>query len=266
MVVYADILFLVDLSMDFLTLYLCARLTHRQAGCRRLLAGSVVGALGSVLMLICQARRTAVFWGGLLLSAAMTAAAFGFRPSAGAFFRQCLLVWGCGAVTGGCMSVLMSLGSPVYMEPKGGQASFFPVFLTTTGAVYGLMRLLQKRMETRTAEITIVHHGTTARLTVLVDSGNLLTDPLTGRPVILVSAEAVRPLDLPLSGTEEALQSREHLLPVPAKGIGGSRLLWAVRPDLLLVGGQPKDALVAAENVPADHFGGWSGTCPASLV
>ncbi|MBR4959722.1 MAG: sigma-E processing peptidase SpoIIGA [Clostridia bacterium] len=266
MTIYADILFLVDLSMDFLTLYLCARLTHRPVSPGRLLGGSALGALGSILLLVCQAGRGMVFWCGVLLSAGMTAAVFGFLSSAGAFFRQCVLVWGCGAVTGGCMSVLMSLGNPVYMDPTGGRADFLPVFLGTTGAVYGLIRLLQKRMGTKTAEVRIVLHGVTAKLTVLVDSGNLLTDPLTGRPVILVSGEAVLPLELPASGTETALTSPEYMLPVPAKGAFGTRLLWALKPDLLFVNGQKRDALVAAESVPADHFGGYAGTCPTVLI
>ncbi|MBR5445411.1 MAG: sigma-E processing peptidase SpoIIGA, partial [Clostridia bacterium] len=247
MIVYADILFLVDLSMDFLTLYLCARLTHRPAKTGRLLAGSVLGALGSVLLLMCRAGRGVVFWTGVGLSVMMTAAAFGFLASAAGFVRQCVLVWGCGAVTGGCMSVLMSLGEPVYLEQTGGSTDFLPVFLGTTGAVYGLIRLLQKRFGTATAEVRIVLHGVTADLTVLADSGNLLTDPLTGRPVILVSAKAALPLELPGAGTENALQSPEHLLPVPAKGACGTRLLWALRPDLLFVNGQKRDALVAAE-------------------
>lgn len=266
MVLYADILFLVDLSMDFLTLYLCARLTHHPAGPLRLLAGAALGALGSVLLLVMGAGRAVTLAAGILLSVLMTAAAFGVRPTARWFFRQCILVWGCCAITGGCMSVLMSLGNPVYLAPAESETSFAPVFLGTTAAVYALIRLLQRRMEAKTAVVRLVFHGIMAEVTVLVDSGNLLTDPLTGRAVILVSAEALRPLDLPVSDTEKALVSREHLLPVPAKGVNGTRLLWGIRPELLLVNGQKKDALVAAEPVPADHYGGLGGTCPACLV
>lgn len=267
MVLYADMLFLVDLSMDFLTLYLCARLTHKPVSVLRMGAAAAAGAIGSVLLLIFQAGRALTFCAGVLLSAAMTGIAFGLRPSAGAFLRQCLLVWGCGAITGGCMSVLMSFGNPVYLEqPAGGNDSFGAVFLCTAAAVYGLIRLLQKRMETKSAEVIIVLHGKTAKVQVLVDSGNLLTDPLTGRPVLLVSAEAVKTLDIPVSDTEAALQSREHLLPVPAKGVQGTRLLWGVRPEILYVAGEKREALVAAESVPADHYGGYGGTCPATLL
>jgi len=273
MVPYADILFLVDLSMDFLTLCLCARLTHRPISLFRALAGAALGALGSVLLLVTDAGRGTTFLAGLFLSAVMTAVCFGIRPAARAslrasvrwFFRQYLLVWGSGAITGGCMSMLLSLGTPVYLDRGyGGKPSFWPVFLGTTGAVYCLIRLLQKRMTQRTAEILVFHHGKSARCTVLVDSGNLLRDPLTGRDVILLSRDAVAGLGLPVG--EEAYGAGEHLLPVPASGVHGTRLLWALRPEMLLVNGTARDALVAAERVPADHYGGFSGTCPVSLV
>ena len=110
----------------------------------------------------------------------------------------------------------------------------------------------------------LMHHGKSARCTVLVDSGNLLRDPLTGRDVILLSRDAVAGLGLPAG--EEAYGAGEHLLPVPASGVHGTRLLWALRPEMLLVNGTARDALVAAERVPADHYGGFSGTCPVSLV
>ena len=263
MVLYADILFLVDLSMDFLTLCLCARLTHRPITLLRGLGAA--GALGSVLLLLTGAGRGTVFLAGLLLSGVMTAVAFGIRPGMRSFLRQCLLVWGSGAITGGCMSVLLSLGTPVYLENGyGGRTSFWPVFLGTTGTVYCLIRLLQKKMNHRTAEVTVLYHGRTASCTVLVDSGNLLTDPLTGRSVLLLSRDAVEALCLP-SG-EETLTCREPVLPVPANSVTGTRLLWAVKPDMLTVNGVRKDALVAAEAVAADHYGGWSGTCPVSLV
>lgn len=261
MVLYADVLFLVDLSMDYLTLHLCARLTHRRVHPIRLLVGAVTGAIGSVLLVCMHAGRGMTFWGGLLLSALMTVLPFGVGKTAGAFLRQYLLVWGSGAITGGCMSLLLSLGTPVYLSGGSSTQPFLPLFLATTGMVYSLLRILQKRLYTQTAEVQITCHGQTARCTVLVDSGNLLTDPLTGRAVLLVSQKAVERLHLPVDLVES-----EKLLPIPANSIHGTRLLWGLRPDALYVNGIAKDALVAAEPVPLDHYGGYSGTCPSSLV
>lgn len=261
MVLYADVLFLVDLSMDFLTLHLCARLTHRRVHPLRLAFAAVVGALGSVLLTCLNANRGVTFFTGLLLSAAMNAIAFGFGRSAGAFLRQYLLVWGSGAITGGCMSLLLSLGTPVYLsDGSGGTQPFLPLFLATTGMVYSLLRILQKRLHIQTADVQITCHGQTSRCTVLVDSGNLLTDPLTGRSVVLVSKNAVANLPLP---TDETVPG---LLPIPANGVNGTRLLWGFRPDALYIDGVARDALIAVESVPGDHYGGYSGTCPISLI
>lgn len=263
MVLYADVLFLVDLSMDFLTLHLCVRLTHRKVHPLRLLIGSVTGAIGSVWLVCFGAGRGMTFFSGLLLSALMTGIVFGFGRTAGAFLRQYLLVWGSGAITGGCMSLLLSLGTPVYLSDgssSGSTQPFLPLFLATTGMVYSLIRILQKRLHIQTADVQITCHGQTARCTVLVDSGNLLTDPLTGRAVVLVSQNAVAALPLPTDKTVPGL------IPIPANGVQGTRLLWGFRPEALYINGVARDACIATEPVPVDHYGGYSGTCPISLV
>lgn len=269
MVLYADILFLVDLSMDYLTLHLCAKLTHRRVHLMRILLSAILGALGSVLLLCLNAGRGMTFFTGLMLSAIMTAITFGFGVSVGAFLRQYLLVWGSGAITGGCMSLLLSLGTPIYTDTSmytasatdhSGAQTFLPLFMATTGMVYSLLRILQKRLQIQTTEMQITYHGKTAHCTVLVDSGNLLTDPLTGRAVVLVSQNAVADLHLP---TDETVPGA---LPIPASGVHGVRLLWGFRPDALYIHGIARDALIATEPVPTDHYGGYSGTCPISLI
>lgn len=261
MILYADVLFLVDLSMDYLTLQFCSRLTHRRVHSLRLLIAAAVGALGSVLLLCLQADRGTTFFTGLLLSAIMTAITFSFGKTAGAFLRQYLLVWGSGAITGGCMSLLLSLGTPVYLSsPSENTPAFLPVFIATIGMVYSLLRILQKRLQVKTAEVQITCHDKTVRCTVLVDSGNLLIDPLTGRAVVLVSQQALAELHLPEA--ENAIGR----IPIPANSVHGTRLLWGFRPDTLYIGGVARDALVATEPVPIDHYGGCSGTCPLSLI
>ncbi len=268
MILYADILFVVDLSMDWLTLALCARLTHRSVTSIRLLLSAMLGSLGSVLLVVTQAGRIATFVTGLMLSAAMTAISFGtFRSSRGrgsAFCRQWLTVWGCGAVTGGVLSVLMSLGEPVYIGAEtSDQTGFLPLFIATAAVVYGFARLLQKKVRTETAAVTIVWQGREATLTTLVDTGNLLTEPMTGKPVVLVSKAAAHPLPLP---TGEIPTTEARILPIIAKGPSGTRLLWGIRPDSLVIDGASREALVAAKDVPADHYGGYGGTCPGRLA
>ncbi len=270
MVVYADILFLVDMSMDFLTLSLCARLTHRPTKGIRVGMASVLGALGSVLLVILGAGRYSTFLTGLVLSAVMTGIAFGLKRTYGggwrgliSFGKQWLTVWGCGAVTGGVLSVLMSLGEPVYVgTTEKAEPGFFALFLATAVVIYGFLRLLGKRITTKTAEITIEWHDKKAVCTVLLDTGNLLREPMTGKPVILISQEAVVPLELP---TGEPTDTGRYF-PIVAKGVGTARLLWGIRPDRLLVNGVPREALVAAEEVPATHYGGMGGTCPGCLA
>jgi len=262
LILYADILFLVDFSMDFLTLRLCAAFTHRPAVLWRMSIASLVGATIGVGLVIADIDGAVTFIGGIFLSMVMTAICFGVGRSKGGFIRQCLLVWGCGAITGGCMSLLMSMGTPVYFKNEQSKTpAFLPIFLLAVLFVRLFSRLLIKRVNTSTTQIMFTYRGRQATCTVLVDSGNLLRDPLTGKPVILLSRAAIPNLEL-----SKETNLEEPMFPISANGVSGSRLLWAIKPEKLIIHGVRKDALIAVEDVPADHYGGCGGTCPLALL
>ena len=124
MTVYADILFLVDASMDLVVLWLCARLFHRGITTGRLLVSAAVGGLGSVGLLFLPERGWLILCTGLLLSAGMTLVSFGYG-TARRFVTMWIAVWGCGALLGGVMTMLMRLGKPVYTAAGGGS---YPLF------------------------------------------------------------------------------------------------------------------------------------------
>ena len=59
--VYADLLFLVNFSMDFLCYYLCARLLRRPLSLWRGIAASALGGIYAVAVLFLYADRVPAF-------------------------------------------------------------------------------------------------------------------------------------------------------------------------------------------------------------
>ena len=113
--------------------------------------------------------------------------------------------------------------------------------------------------------------GKTVSFPVLLDTGNCLTDPVTGARVLVAAPEALAPL-LPeraelftLSDPVE-LAARLGALPetrgrarlLACATVGGPGLLAALRPDTAQVDGKPRPGLLAAVS-PAARGEGFEG-------
>ena len=263
MIVYADLLFLIDGSMDFLTLFLCGKCTHRKTSLKRLLLGSAVGAFGSVLLLFLPSDGIITSGIGILFSCLMVLITFGKMGDTASFVRQCVLVWGCGALTGGILSILLSLGTPVYMETEHNRG-FPTAFLVTAVICILLTRMFTHKAEIRTAEILIQCGNGSEKTTALVDSGNLLTDPLSGKPVILVSEAAIHKLYPVINDTNIGDDLKIRL--IPSKSVGGEKLLYGIIPDAVTVNGKNADVVLVVEDVPEDHYGGCGALCAGCII
>ena len=90
--------------------------------------------------------------------------------------------------------------------------------------------LLRRAPSGLLVELTIEHAGITRSFTALVDTGNGLAEPLTGLPIAVLSCRAL---------------ARYARLPVRVNTAGGQCVLYAFKPDRMLVEGMPVSALVA---------------------
>ena len=142
-------------------------------------------------------------------------------------------------------------------------ASFASVLFFCAAALAAviLRRLARSRKRVR------VYIKTTrgeARLTALRDSGNLLTEPVSGLPVIIARAEAVAeaapPAVLYALGCEQVPgawvpgadgakaedgEQQERIYPIAYRSLGGSGALYGFEPRLCLVNGSRYRCVVA---------------------
>ena len=113
------------------------------------------------------------------------------------------------------------------------------------------------------ATVELMHQGHTVTLTALVDTGNLLRDPLTGLPVIVVSRRAARKLTpLPVPG---------QLLPgmrlISVRTAAGSALMAIFRPQRVRVlSGQTWREVRAMVGLSPDGYDGAQALLPACLT
>ena len=267
MTVYADAVFVLNFSVNYLLLRASARLGGTAIRRKRLLCGALLGAAYAVSVYLPGLRWLTALPVKLLCAAGMLLAAFGCRRSVlrlSAVFGGMTLVL-CGAVYG----VELLKGGQVHYR---GEALFYPVtfftLLLTAAAVSFACRLFLPRLTFAADSIvplTLRLNGRAVHLSALRDSGNTLCDPVSGEAVLTVYWQAVRSL-FPFSLSAEEVASpamlalrlknyTPRLIPYRAIGVA-SGLLLAI-PCEITLNDQTKNGLIALSPTPVSERGAY---------
>lgn len=262
--VYVDLLFLINFSMDFLCLFLTSRLLSRRLSLPRALLAATLGGIYAITELIALPDNFAGVFLDLGFCVLMCFLAF---FSKGERLTSLLVVSVsyilASALLGGIMTASFSLLNR-YSPPISQESADMPVWIfclvTVLSTVATLLggRHLKKRASTTSAVVEIVFDGRSVKLRAMCDSGNLLRDSISGRPVLIADSDAVSPLfqgKHPPASTwnAESISSfpptlAERVRLVPTNSVGGDRLMVALRPDKLFLhdksGAHSADALV----------------------
>ena len=250
MVVYWDLAALWNFSVDYLLLLGTLRIAGRPLHRRRLAFGAALGAAYSVAALALPLPAWTMF-AALLV---MTLAAFGRTERYVKLMLLCLLL-ACGL--GGIVLLLGCLGgmerlaySLIYARlPWGvffaasGLAYLLLAFVFRDGARHGAGEFVRVRVE---------YGGRKVTLRLLRDTGNTLSDPLTGEGVPVIEKNALLPLFSRGSGDETAYIRVTALQARTVSGADGT--LDAFRCDALFVDGRALGARLIA--LSPEAFGG----------
>ena len=278
-VVYLDSLFLLNFVVDYLLLLAAGRLCGETLRRGWLALGAAIGAgyaaavflpgMGFLLHPLCRG------------AAAVLALLAGYGGSR-RLLRVGLVFCAVSAAFGGGIFALQLLGGGGLALRNGVLYSALDLrFILLSGAgCYALLTLVLGRTARHTAArrelapVLLTLEGRRVALTALVDTGNTLADPATGRPVMVAEGERAAglfPPGLAPSGEElrrpvEALErldrrgwgGRCRLLPYRAVGVECGMLL-ALRLDGARVGTEDYGKLLLALSpTPLSDGGGYS--------
>ncbi len=284
--VYADVLFLVNFGMDALCLCLMSRLLHRKLSWGRFLLAAAVGGVYGVLALFIEVGALPAFLIDTVVCFLMCGLAVGMRKlwlTGGVYVLTSM-------VMGGIMTALYHWLNRAGISEllPGGEEGVSSVAFALLAAVGGLFTLfwgrIFRRSESQIASemtVTVTVNGKTITVRGMIDSGNLLTDPMDGSPVIVVKRQLLAPLlspelqrimdqtPLPLETLSDVPETARLRL-IPANTATGDGLLLALRPEgvtLTEPTGKNTSRCVAClvspaplENAPADAL------IPSSLL
>ena len=179
MIVYLDIVMILNFFIDLILLLAVNRLCGHPPGWKRVLTAALVGAVYAGMCMLPGIGFLSHFFWRVVAWGAVSVIAFGCNY---------------GAIRRGCLFVLLSmaLGGVVFLIGNGGIGA-----LVMSGI--GITLLCTVGFRERVGSVSYVpvelmHKGKRVRLTALEDTGNALRDPLTGRPVLVVNAQIAEKL------------------------------------------------------------------------
>lgn len=197
-VIYLDVLLALNLFIDFLLLTATAAWRHLPHRRGRVVLGAIVGAATACAVLL----PVMTWWQQLLFDVAAAAAMcrVAFRWNGWTVFGKTVAtLWALSAALGGVCTILWQVFSPAGFQVINGVVYYDIPPLTLillTVVSYGALTLFERWARPRLFgrhlyRVTAVWRGWTFVFTAMYDSGNGLTEPFSGAPVIVVAEKAV---------------------------------------------------------------------------
>lgn len=237
MAVYLDLVMILNFLVDFLLFLGTNRLSGFPSEPWRCALGALLGSIYSGLCMLPDFRFLGRGAWCVIWLAVCAMAAFGLNRSAlkrGAVF----------------LLLSMALGGIALSVGRGE----FAALVLAAGGLWILCRFCfgEGVGEREYVNLHICHGGRQVNLIALRDSGNTLTDPVTGEPVLVISAEAAQrltglsreQLSHPLETMASSGIKGLRLIPYRAIGCSGGMLL-GMRPDAVMIGEKTQRAVVA---------------------
>ena len=272
--VYADLLFLINAGMDALCFGLAGRLLHRKLIPWRLMTGASLGGIYAVVSLLLDMGTVIAPMLDLAVGLLICRLVFGGRANGkGGFLPAAAAYIVLSMVLGGVMTALYHLLNRMDIArylPAGddGLGTWLFALLAMVGSGITLWggQFFRRNASLRRCRVTVVLHGRQAEAEGMIDTGNLLRDPLGGRIVICVKRSILSPLLPPaladaldgrnMETLEHSADARRFRL-IPAGTATGEGMLAGFLPDRVEISYQHKsrervrvvDAVVAAADL-----------------
>lgn len=262
--IYADLYVLINFGMDLICLMITAALLHLPVRQLRVLVAAGVGGLYALFALLLCPSGILGFLTDLLAAPLLCAIAFASKKGGiSRLLRITCAYFLTSAILGGVMTALYSflnrLDLPLESMRGDGLSAWSFAILSAAAGLATLKggKFFGFAAKKKYVMIEASLFGKTLCLRALLDSGNLLQDPLSGRSVIVADRRSLRdviPRKLLEADTQKKLtdllsdqEIARRIRLIPVHTAAGESLLPALMPDSLTV-------LEKQKRYSADHL------------
>jgi len=287
-IIYGDILFIINFSMDFLALYMTAKISRINLNVKETVFSAALGAIFSVISVITPNKGIVPFFIAVSVSLLMCYVAFGFGTPR-RFFGSTLIFYTTNFLLGGCITAIFNAinsyrnigriyinGNVASLTSSLSMGKLLPIALAAALVVSLSADYYSKRKSIKSVNIEATYLSEKVSFEAFCDTGNLLCEPLSNLPVIVAAngvlnkilTDEFKKIITSRNCTELfdfSSSEMKRIRIIPANTVTGKGIMLAFKPDKLTVNGIEKDAYLAVD-VGKNDFAGYEAIAPAQLV
>lgn len=259
MTIYIDLIFVENIFMNFIILYATSIILRKELKILRIALGSIVGAIYACLYYISDLEIYSSIVLKVVLSFVITYISFNSKTIR-IFLKELLIFYLASFTFGGVTIALLYFISPGdILFQNGVLTGIYPLKMILIGGLIGFLIIIisfksiknkiAKKDMVCTLNIKFGKNG--VNIKGIIDTGNFLKEPLTGKPVVIVEKNILEntiPADI-LNNLENIISGKKHieekymakikLIPFTALGTE-SGLLLGIKPDEFYISYQEK--------------------------
>lgn len=194
MTVYLDVILIENLCMNYIILFATGYIMKLKIKQFQIIISSLIGGIYAITAYMNIIPVYSKLITKIILSISMVYIAY-YPKNIKLCLKELLLFYLVSFVFGGCAFALLYIIKPQDILMKNGvYIGTYPIKVAIIGALLGFIltylafKLIKNRITKKSVfyEITIFFKGKTVEATAMLDTGNLLKDPISQMPVILI--------------------------------------------------------------------------------
>jgi len=283
--IYGDVLFVINFSMDFIALFICGKIMHFRMNFLRMALAATMGGVYGVASLFFDFGMAGDILVDVLMAMAICFVAH-YHGSTAKTFGVTALFAAVSMLMGGAMTAIYSkIGKyQAYIQIGGNVHTVFGdipmsvfVLLAAASAIitFFLQKLIHRKTSAKICRIRVTFEDGTYEFSAFVDSGNCAEEPISGKAVVFLSAEAGKrvagrsgELLLRAAGCVEGTDAK-YVRFIPINTVSGYTLVSAIKPKKFEIAARQvfevRNVLVACDAGAADYSGA-EALVPSSLL
>ena len=202
MTIYIDLILLENIVMNYIILVATSIISKSRISLIRSLISASIGSVYSILNYLIELDIYTNLFVKILISIIMIKIVFNSKNMK-IFFKQLVMFYLTSFTFGGVTFMLLFFINPKNVVFNGNHlVGLYPIKVTIIGGIVGFIIIsivaiiIKNKLNQNNIiyDLKIKHEGKTIILKTLMDSGNLLKDPITNMDVIIVEKDSLRDL------------------------------------------------------------------------
>ncbi len=238
--VYVDLFFLINFSMDYICLYISAKILKHKISASRFILSASLGGIYSVIALFININSILAFIIDSLVCLIMIAICFYEKNEKPKYiFASALLYVGISMLMGGIMTAIFNILNKLNLNfddisDDGAYTYTFAIIAIISAAlsIKGIS-LISKKNKHREYYINVTINGISREFLGFVDTGNLIKEQISGKSIIFIDKTAAEGF-IDINAQEKFLNGEiiyKGSRLVPLTTASGSSLILIFSPD-----------------------------------